>query len=239
MTRSIIRDDPYRRLRQWTPATQLPGLPAATVPPAASGNAAAGADLFVIMPFSEPWSDGTYAFFRRAVGQIDAPDGALRLYRADEIAEPGQIRQQVKAAIDTAHVVIADITHVNPNVMWELGDADGLGKTFVILNQDPQTSPFDMVDRRQVAYNLSSADKDEQNLTRHLIEALRTGHGTEYQVRTNTSPGRSATLQLRAVSESPATTQEIQLTRSHAKHSSSQFDEADHEAQPFRLLPST
>jgi hypothetical protein len=190
---SIIRDDPYRRAREWTPAlpaTRLPGLPAATVLPVAGGNAAAHADLFVIMPFSEHWSDGTYALIRRAVGRIDAPDGALRLYRADEIAEPGQITQQVKVAIGSAHVVIADITHVNPNVMWELGYADGLGKTIVIFNQDPQSSPFDMVDRRQVAYNLSPADTDEQNLTRHLIEALRTGHGLQYQARTNTSHGR-------------------------------------------------
>lgn len=193
----IIQDDPYRRGRGWTPAlpaTRPPGLSAAAVLPATSGNAATRADLFVIMPFSEPWSDGTYALIRRAVGQIDAPDGALRLYRADEIAEPGQITQQVKAAIDSAHVIIADATHVNPNVMWELGYADGLGKAIVILNQDPQSSPFDIVDRRQVAYDLSSADKDEQNLIRHLTEALRIGHGLHYQVRTNKGNGHSATL---------------------------------------------
>lgn len=179
----IISDDPYRRARAWTPAlpaTRLSGLPAATAPSAASGNATALA-LFVIMPFSEPWSDSTYELIRQAVRQIDTPHGALRLYRADEIAEPGQITQQVKEAIGSAHVVIADITHVNPNVMWELGYADGLGKTIVILNQDTQSSPFDMVDRRQVAYNPSPTDQDQGNLTRHLIEALRTGHGLQYQ----------------------------------------------------------
>jgi nucleoside 2-deoxyribosyltransferase len=136
------------------------------------------------MPFNEPWSDGTYSLIRRAVRQIDAPEDALRLYRADEIAEPGQITQQVRDAIGSAHVVIADITHVNPNVMWELGYADGLGKTLVILNQDPGSSPFDMVDRRQVAYRTSPTDTDEENLTRHLIEALRAGYGLSYEVHT-------------------------------------------------------
>jgi nucleoside 2-deoxyribosyltransferase len=29
-------------------------------------------------------------------------------------------------------VVVADITGVNPNVMWELGYADGKGKAIVI-----------------------------------------------------------------------------------------------------------
>jgi nucleoside 2-deoxyribosyltransferase len=74
-------------------------------------------------------------------------------------------------------VVIADVTHMNPNVMWELGYADGLGKTIVILNQDPVSSPFDMVDRRQVAYRSSPTEKDEENLYRHLIEALQTEDG--------------------------------------------------------------
>jgi hypothetical protein len=150
----IISDDPYRRARARTPAlpaTRLPALHAAPAPAAASGSATARPALFVIMPFSEPWSDSTHALIRQVVRQIDTPHGALRLYRADGIAEPGQITQQVKDAIGSAHVVIADITHV----MWELGYADGVGKTIVILNQDTQSSPFDMVDRRQVAYNPS------------------------------------------------------------------------------------
>ena len=152
-------------------------------------DALARADLFVIMPFSEPWSEGTYALIRRAVRQIGAPKGALSLLRADEIAEPGQITQQIKEAIGSAHVVIADVTHVNPNVMWELGYADGLGKTIVILNQDPRSSPFDIADRRQVSYSASPTEKDEENLTRHLIEALRTGHGLQYQARTDKGGG--------------------------------------------------
>jgi len=76
---------------------------------------------------------------------------------------------------------------VNAKVMWELGYADGLGKTIVILNQDTQFSPFDMVDRRQVAYNRSPTGQDQGNLTRHLIEALRTGHGLQYQAREDKS----------------------------------------------------
>jgi hypothetical protein len=131
------------------------------------------AELFVIMPFGEPWSDGTYAFIRRAVGQLDAPEHGLRLYRADEIASPGQISGQIRDAITQAFVVIADITGVNPNVMWELGYADGQGKAIVILNQDPDSSPFDMADRRQVAYHASPTDEDEANLVRHLVEAMR------------------------------------------------------------------
>ncbi len=83
--------------------------------------------LFVIMPFGQNWSDGIYALIRRAAGKLDIPQERIRLYRADEIASPGQISDQIKQAIDSADVVIADITDVNPNVMWELGFADGRG----------------------------------------------------------------------------------------------------------------
>jgi len=133
------------------------------------------AGLFVIMPFSETWSDGTYAFIRRAVTRIGISAAGIHLYRADEIASPGQISGQIKDAIDSARVVIADITNVNPNVMWELGYADGKGKAIVILNQDPGSSPFDMADRRQVAYHATPTEDDEASLARHLAEAIRIG----------------------------------------------------------------
>jgi hypothetical protein len=144
--------------------------PTQTSPSAAS---AATSELFVIMPFSEAWSDGTYAFIRRAVEELGIPPEEIHLYRADEIASPGQISEQIKDAIVRAQVVIADITGVNPNVMWELGYADGKAKAIVILNQDPRSSPFDIADRRQVAYHASPTDSDETNLVRHLAAALR------------------------------------------------------------------
>jgi hypothetical protein len=182
----LISQDPYRRARP------LPSLPYQAGRTVVLGEHSRGsetvsgpAELFVVMPFSETWSAGTYAFIRRAVKWLEAPEGALHLYRADEIAEPGQISQQIKDSIAAAHVVIADITDVNPNVMWELGYADGIGKTIVILNQSPTSSPFDMVDRRQVAYSISPTDEEEENLLRHIIEALRSGYGRGFTPRSS------------------------------------------------------
>jgi hypothetical protein len=61
------------------------------------------------MPFGESWSDGNYAFIRRAVAKLDVPEGGFRLYRADEIAEPGQITDQIKDAIRRAQVVMRPV----------------------------------------------------------------------------------------------------------------------------------
>ena len=182
----LISQDPYRRPRP------LPSLPYQAGRTVVLGEQSRGsetvsgpAELFVVMPFSKTWSAGAYAFIRRAVKRLEAPEGALHLYRADEIAEPGQISEQIKDSIAVAHVVIADITDVNPNVMWELGYADGIGKTIVILNQSPTSSPFDMVDRRQVAYSISPTDEEEENLLRHIIEALRSGYGRAFTPRSS------------------------------------------------------
>jgi len=175
-------------------AAQQRVISSGATPPAVAtettANAVSRTDVFVIMPFSEPWSDSTYAFIRRAIGRLDASDGALHLYRADDIAEPGQITQQVRDSIAAAHVTIADITDVNPNVMWELGYADGLGRTIVILNQRPGSSPFDMRDRRQVAYSAVPTAEDEEALLRHIVEALRIGSGKLF-----TDPGTEAERQ--------------------------------------------
>jgi hypothetical protein len=149
--------------------------PGVTVKPQGTASAGpSGGDIFVIMPFSEPWSAGIYAFVRRAFAKLESPD-ELRLYRADEIADPGQISDQIRKAIESARVVIADVTGMNPNVMWELGYADGLSKAIVILNQAPGSSPFDIADRRQVAYKPSPTDSDEEDLVRHLEKALGIG----------------------------------------------------------------
>jgi hypothetical protein len=129
--------------------------------------------LFVIMPFSEPWSAGIYDFIKRAVARLDISVERIHLYRADDIVFPGQISFQIREAIESADVVIADITGVNPNVMWELGYADGNNKHVVILHQTPSASPFDLADRRQVAYNLPPTDANEVNLVRHVDAALR------------------------------------------------------------------
>ena len=117
-------------------------------------------EVFVLMPFREPWSDQVYSFIGRATDRIGAPDGTFRLYRADDIGDPGRITQQIEDAIISAHAIVADITGTNGNVMWELGYAHALGKQAVILNQDPDGSPFDLVDRRQYVYTLEFTEVD-------------------------------------------------------------------------------
>jgi nucleoside 2-deoxyribosyltransferase len=119
-----------------------------------------------------PAATGVYDFIRRSVEQLGAPEGVLRLYRADDIADPGKITDQIERAIETASVVVADITGLNPNVMWELGYASAYRKPIVILNQDPDSSPFDLKPVRQVQYDAIPTTTNQKLLLKHLVQAL-------------------------------------------------------------------
>ncbi|MER3390656.1 MAG: hypothetical protein RJQ01_11580 [Microcella sp.] len=105
---------------------------------------------FVIMPFAEEFAD-VYLLLKDVRSAPDMPE--LEIFRADDIAEPGRITDQILDAIGGCAFVIADVTGSNPNVMFELGYARALGKPGIILNQDVTDSPFDIAEMRQIVYD--------------------------------------------------------------------------------------
>lgn len=125
-------------------------------------------EAFVIMPFNADWSQGVYDMLREVARETDE---SLHVYRADDIVMPGQISRQITDALRSADVVIADITDVNGNVMWELGYAQALGKPIVILNQRIDESPFDVRDWRQVVYSRTPTTADRQVIANQLHHA--------------------------------------------------------------------
>lgn len=71
-------------------------------------------DAFVLMPFQEEFDD-VYMVVKDATS--DPGLGIeIRCTRADEIARPGHITEQIIAAIRSADIIVADITGANPNV---------------------------------------------------------------------------------------------------------------------------
>ena len=129
------------------------------------------ARVFVLMPFGEPWSDGAFEMFKRAAADVSV-EPRVFVYRADEIEESGRITDQVTHAIRYADVVLADISGLNANVMWELGFAFALQKPIVIANQDVSKSPFDVAEWRQVSYSTAFSEDETSSLTRFLESLL-------------------------------------------------------------------
>lgn len=72
----------------------------------------------------------------------------LELVRGDRIAEQGNVMVQVVREILDAAAVVADLTGLNPNVLYELGIADAFRKPVLRLIDEPRCLPFDFrVDR--------------------------------------------------------------------------------------------
>ena len=116
--------------------------------------------VFVLMPFVDEFDD-VYLVIRDAVRLAsDSVSVPIKCLRADEIAKPGRITEQIIAAIEQADLLIADLSGNNPNVMYELGYGHALRKPAIIINQDVHSAPFDVKDFRQVLYDRAKLVKD-------------------------------------------------------------------------------
>lgn len=76
-----------------------------------------------------------------------------KVTRADEIAEPGLITDQIIISIDEADLIVADLTSHNPNAFYELGIAHVMRKPVIHMIDKGQTPPFDIKDFRTVFFS--------------------------------------------------------------------------------------
>ena len=78
--------------------------------------------------------------------------------RADDIKTNKAIIQDIFKAICEARIIIADVTRLNPNVMYELGIAHTLGKETDLIYQKKQEIkfPFDLAHIRRIEYENSA-----------------------------------------------------------------------------------
>ena len=129
------------------------------------------ARIFVLMPFGPMWSRPVYETIQGCV--TGWPDPPI-VTRADDLTRPGRITEQIMEEIQLADAIVADITGLNGNVMWELGYAYAYGKPTVILNQDIAASPFDLYDHRQLQYDPSVPGEVATTLAAFLQSALAT-----------------------------------------------------------------
>ena len=179
---SVAPDSPWslavdKRIRRYRGVEKLddyiarrpvPERPGSAVP----ARAAVSPSVFILMPFAEPWSDKVHDTIKHACAEAAASAPGLTWLRADDIAEPGRITDQIINEIDTANVIIADLTGNNPNVMFELGYADAAHKRIILLNQDLDATPFDIKDWRQISYSPADLASARQELVKFIIGAL-------------------------------------------------------------------
>lgn len=121
----------------------------------------------VMMPFTDDASiDPVY----KAIGRgVEA--GGLRCVRVDQFVTPGDITEDIRRLIIESQTVIADLSGMNSNVMYELGFAHGRGKKTVLVSSDPlKDLPFDIRSQRVLSYQRNETGLDD--LSRKIAEAL-------------------------------------------------------------------
>ena len=121
-------------------------------------------EAFVVMPFSQPWSNEVYEnLFKPGI-----EDAGFEATRGDSIVRLGDLRTNVWRSITQAGVIVADVTTPNPNVYYELGLADALGKATFLFKQEGSSLPADIGGEHFYEYNLKHLGANQQVLTQAL-----------------------------------------------------------------------
>lgn len=100
----------------------------------------------VMMPLAQEF-DSVYTAIRDAVGSA-----GLHCRRADDLWQETVIIQEVVNLIWRSAIVIVDLTHRNPNVLYEMGIAHTLGREVIPISQEIESVPFDLRHHRVCKY---------------------------------------------------------------------------------------
>jgi hypothetical protein len=122
--------------------------------------------VFVAMPFSGGEMEDVFGF------GIQGPvnNAGYLCERVDMSIFTGDIMERVRERIDTAKLVIADLTGANPNVYLEVGYAWGRSKPTLLLLKGGSDLKFDVRGQRCVTYrNITDLS---QKLTLNLAALL-------------------------------------------------------------------
>lgn len=108
---------------------------------------------FILSPFHPK-----FAGLKQMIGDA-ARELNLRCERADDIHSAGTIHADIWAKIQQAAAIVADLTDLNPNVMFELGAAAAIKEQFrvilIVQKSAAKKVPFDLRPFRHIQYEES------------------------------------------------------------------------------------
>lgn len=107
-------------------------------------------EVFVVMAFSEPWSKAVFSkMFKPGI-----EDAGFAASRGDSIVRVGDLSTNVWRSITRAGLIVAEMSVSNPNVCYEIGLADALGKPVFLFKQSNVPLPADFSGIHYYEYDL-------------------------------------------------------------------------------------
>ena len=98
--------------------------------------------------------------------------------RADGLPEPGRITSQIIDLLNSADIVIADLSGNNANVYYELSCRHAIGKPAIHMAVDGTPLPFDVADNRTIFYTMhaSRVERAREELTGQIKRVQEPGY---------------------------------------------------------------
>jgi len=126
--------------------------------------------VFVAMPFDESMDDTYHYGISGAVRKV-----GFVCERADKSAFTGEILAWIKQRIQTANLLIADLSMANANVYLEVGYAWGCNIPTVLVVRDEKELEFDLKGQRCLVYD-NKIKKLEEMLYKELSKLVKNRH---------------------------------------------------------------
>jgi hypothetical protein len=121
-------------------------------------------EVFIVMPFREPWSEEVHTkLFKPGIA-----DAGFVESRGDSIVRVGDLSTNVWTRITQAGLIVAEVSVPNPNVYYEIGLADALGKPIFLFKQRNVTLPADFSGVHYYEYDLSDLAEGSRTLAGEL-----------------------------------------------------------------------
>ncbi|HGW4197075.1 TPA: hypothetical protein ACNH0M_001121 [Morganella morganii] len=106
--------------------------------------------VFILTPFNDRYLND-YKAIEQACINI-----GISVSRGDEERINGDILSYIVSQICSSQLIIANISGRNPNVFYELGIAQALGKPVIIVSKGAKDIPFDLKNRQVIIYEVLS-----------------------------------------------------------------------------------
>ncbi|MBF0134890.1 MAG: L-histidine N(alpha)-methyltransferase [Magnetococcus sp. DMHC-1] len=120
-------------------------------------------EAFIIMPYKEPYE----SIYGGVISKVLNKHG-FNPIRADQIEGSSSFYSDISERIRTADLVIAELSEVNPNVYFELGQASAFNKDIILITGKKDSFPSDISHLRHLVYDHENFSEFEMLLSKWI-----------------------------------------------------------------------